>query len=135
LCEETLSDDGCGLDPVSSVVTGADRGVRSLVNHDEVAMSTFTGSPEVGWRKPGIGAAHAGIANSAIGPAIIAPEADLDANRPVDVGESATEREDEVVDGGVGDALRVVVQGQLDGRTNRRDLVAELVLAHCGPML
>ncbi|HEX6425960.1 MAG TPA: aldehyde dehydrogenase family protein [Acidimicrobiales bacterium] len=43
--------DECGLPPGwLNVVTGAGRAVGDpLVDHDDVAMITFTGSPEVGW--------------------------------------------------------------------------------------
>jgi hypothetical protein len=56
-------------------------------------------------------------------------------DHPVNLGETGTDRADEVVDGGVLDALCIVMDSQVGGRTDRCDLVSELVLAHCGPVL
>lgn len=73
--------DECGLPPGwLQVVTGGGATVgRALVTHDDVAMITFTGSPEVGW---GIRAeaprkkVALELGNNA--PVIVEPDADLD---------------------------------------------------------
>ena len=76
-----LLHDRCGLPPAwLSTVTGAGSEVgAALVDHDDVAMITFTGSPEVGW---GIRASaprkrvSLELGNNA--PVIVQPDAELD---------------------------------------------------------
>jgi len=74
--------DECGLPPgYLNVITGSGTTVgNAIVDHDGIAMITFTGSPEVGWGiKSQAPRKKVGLELGNNAPIIIEPDADLDA--------------------------------------------------------